>query len=124
MNKEQAREWLQEAIGCQTADFRPDQWEAINAIVNRRKKLLVVEKTGWGKSIVYFLSARLMRQARQDALTVIVSPLISLMRNQIEQAERIGVKAVTINASNTDDWEQHFEVYAEYLRIKYINKRT
>lgn len=110
MSKDQAREWLQEAVSCQTVDFRPNQWEAINAIVNRRKKLLVVEKTGWGKSIVYFLSARLLRQIRQDALTVVVSPLISLMRNQIEQAERIDVKAVTINASNTADWEQHFEV--------------
>ena len=79
--------------------------------MNRRQRLLVVEKTGWGKSIVYFLSARLLREKqRQDALTVVVSPLISLMRNQIEQAQRIEVKAVTINHTNSDEWEQNYEV--------------
>jgi len=110
MSKEQARRWLQEAVGNQEINFRSGQWEAIDAIVNRHQRLLVVEKTGWGKSIVYFLSARLLRQNRPDALTIVVSPLISLMRNQIEQAERIQVNAVTINASNTDDWQQHFQV--------------
>jgi len=110
MNKEQARQWLQAAVGDEEIDFRRGQWDAIDAIVNRRRRLLVVERTGWGKSIVYFLSARLLRQDRPDALTIVVSPLISLMRNQIEQAQRIQVKAVTINASNTDDWQQHFDV--------------
>jgi len=110
MSKGLARRWLQEAVGDTEVDFRPGQWEAIDAVVNRRQSLLVVEKTGWGKSIVYFLSARLLRQQRPDALTIVVSPLISLMRNQIEQAQRIEVNAVSINASNTDNWEQHFEV--------------
>jgi len=110
MNREQVGRLLQQALGDQTDDFRRNQWEAIDAIVNRRQRLLVVERTGWGKSIVYFLSAQLLRQYRQDALTVVVSPLISLMRNQIEQAQRIGVTAVTINSSNVDDWQEHFQV--------------
>jgi len=106
-----ARRWLQEAVGDQHADFRDGQWEAIDAVVNRKRRLLVVEKTGWGKSIVYFLSARLLRERqRRDALTVVVSPLISLMRNQIEQARRIQVNAVTINYSNSDEWQQNYQV--------------
>jgi len=106
-----ARQWLQEAVDNREVDFRRGQWEAIDTIVNRKERLLVVERTGWGKSIVYFLSSRLLRQTqRHDALTVVVSPLISLMRNQIEQAERIQVKAVTINYSNNDEWQQSYEV--------------
>jgi len=114
--KAQARQWLQEAVSNRSdqireADFRRGQWEAIDKTVNKRQRLLVVESTGWGKSIVYFLSARLLRQQRrEDALTVVVSPLISLMRNQIEQAERIQVKAVTINHANSDEWQQNYEV--------------
>jgi len=115
MSQDQAIGWLKEGVGNQNAAFRSGQWEAIDAIVNRRQRLLVVEKTGWGKSIVYFLSARLLRQRRSDALTIVVSPLISLMRNQIEQARRIQVNAVTINASNTDDWQQHCEVVSSNL---------
>ena len=79
-----ARRWLQEAVGDPEIDFRRGQWEAIDAVVNRRQSLLVVEKTGWGKSIVHFLSARLLRLQRPDALTIVVSPMISLMTNQIE----------------------------------------
>lgn len=109
MSKEQARNWLREALGDETVDFRRGQWEAIDALVNRRQRLLVVEKTGWAKSIVY-LSARLLRQKNADALVIVISPLISLMRNQIEQARRIQISAVTINFSNCDDWEQHFQV--------------
>jgi len=106
-----ARRWLQEAVGSEGVDFRRGQWEAIDAIVNRKQRLLVVERTGWGKSIVYFLSARLLRERqRHDALTVVVSPLISLMRNQIEQARRVRVSAVTINHSNSDEWQQNYQV--------------
>ena len=106
----QARQWLQEALDDQGADFRRGQWEAIDAIVNKRQRLLVVERTGWGKSIVYFLSARLLREKQRQSVVVVVSPLISLMRNQIEQAERIQVKAVTINYTNSDEWQQNYEV--------------
>ena len=116
--KAQARQWLQEAVGNRQVDFRRGQWEAIDTIVNQRQRLLVVERTGWGKSIVYFLSARLLRQKqREDALTVVVSPLISLMRNQIEQAERIQVKAVTINYENNDEWKQNYEVGSVWCSI-------
>jgi len=109
--KAQARQWLREAINDHTVDFRPRQWEAIDTVVNQRRRLLVVERTGWGKSLVYFLSARVLREKRRnDALTVVVSPLISLMRNQIEQARRVDVKAVTINHLNSDEWLQNYEV--------------
>ena len=109
--KAQARRWLQEAVRSGEADFRRRQWEAIDIVVNQKRRLLVVERTGWGKSIVYFLSARLLRERqRKDALTVVVSPLISLMRNQIEQAQRVDVRAVTINHLNSDEWQQSYEV--------------
>ena len=108
-----ARQWLQEAVGNGEVDFRRGQWEAIDAVVNERQRVLVVEKTGWGKSLVYFVSARLLRMTqRHDALTVVISPLISLMRNQLEHAERIQVKAVTINHENSDEWQQSYEVHS------------
>jgi len=108
IHRADATRLLRGALGPD-ADFRSGQWEAIDAIVNARKRLLVVERTGWGKSTVYFLSTRLLRM-RQEGITLIVSPLISLMRNQIYHAKQFGVQAVTINSSNSDEWQQHFEV--------------
>jgi ATP-dependent DNA helicase RecQ len=70
------------------AEFRAGQWEAIAALVNRREKLLVVQRTGWGKSSVYFIATRILRD-RGAGPTLIVSPLLALMRNQIEAAERL-----------------------------------
>jgi ATP-dependent DNA helicase RecQ len=85
------------------AEFRPDQFEAIEAVVEHRKRVLVVQATGWGKSIVYFIATRLLRD---DGLgpTLLISPLLALMRDQILMAERIGVRALTINSANTDEW--------------------
>jgi superfamily II DNA helicase RecQ len=115
---ETARGWLREALGDKNADFRDGQWEAIDAVVNRRQRVLVVQRTGWGKSVVYFLSTRLLRQ-RGEGVTLIVSPLISLMRNQVEQAQRFGVRAATINSTNSDEWERHFEVQPSNERYNY-----
>jgi len=103
VDKTQAESLLQAAVGRAEAAFRPGQWEAIDALVNRRCKLLVVERTGWGKSSVYFISTRILRD-RGAGPTIIVSPLLALMRNQIEAAERLGLRAVTINSSNRNDW--------------------
>jgi len=94
---------LKKAVGKE-AEFRPDQWEAIEAVLSKRKTL-VVERTGWGKSIVYFIVAKILRD-EGSGVTVLISPLLSLMRNQIEAAEKIGLKALTINSTNLNDWPQ------------------
>ena len=101
--RDRAIELLRTALANPAADFRPGQWECIDAIL-RNQRQLVVQKTGWGKSMVYFLGTRLLRD-QGKGLTLLVSPLLSLMRNQILAANRIGIRAKTINSSNTDDWE-------------------
>jgi ATP-dependent DNA helicase RecQ len=90
------------------ARLREDQWTAISALTAGRRAL-VVQRTGWGKSAVYFVATALLR-ARGAGPTVIVSPLLALMRNQIDAAARAGIRARTINSANPDDWE---EIYAE-----------
>lgn len=98
-----ALELLRLALGDAAAEFRDGQWEDIDALVNRRERLLVVQRTGWGKSSVYFISTRILRN-RGRGPTLIVSPLLSLMRSQIEAAERLGVRARTVNSTNRDNW--------------------
>ena len=85
--------------------FRDGQWEAIDHIVNRRGKVLCVQRTGWGKSMVYFVAAKLMR-AQGSGVTLIISPLLALMRNQIEAAERLGLRALRIDSTNKTNWAQ------------------
>ncbi|MFF0814413.1 DEAD/DEAH box helicase [Rhodococcus sp. NPDC003318] len=87
------------------ARLREDQWTAIAALVVDRRRALVVQRTGWGKSAVYFISAKLLR-ARGHGPTVIVSPLLALMRNQVESAARAGVRAATINSGNVTEWDE------------------
>ncbi|PVZ04980.1 RecQ family ATP-dependent DNA helicase [Actinomycetospora cinnamomea] len=91
------------------AVLREDQWAAIHALVAEGRRALVVQRTGWGKSAVYFVATALLR-ARGRGPTVIVSPLLALMRNQIEAAGRAGIHAVTVNSANTDDWQ---DVYGQ-----------
>ncbi len=88
-----------------TADFRPGQWEAIEKLVAGRHRVLVVQHTGWGKSLVYFLATKLLREQGAGP-TLLISPLLALMRNQIEMAEPIGVRAATINSSNRERWDE------------------
>ena len=102
--KNRARSLLQIALNNTQADFRDGQWEAITSLIEERAKLLVVQRTGWGKSLVYFLATRLLRD-RGAGPTLLISPLLALMRNQIAAADRIGIKAATINSSNTDEWQ-------------------
>src|SRR3954468_21179532 len=90
--------------GSATAAFRDGQWEAIEQLVDRRGRVLVVERTGWGKSAVYFIATRLLRD-RGAGPTMLVSPLLALMRNQVQMAERAGVRAATINSANRDEWD-------------------
>ncbi|MFF0225078.1 RecQ family ATP-dependent DNA helicase [Streptomyces sp. NPDC004629] len=86
------------------ARLREDQWRAIEALVADRRRALVVQRTGWGKSAVYFVATSLLR-ARGSGPTVIVSPLLALMRNQVDAAARAGIHARTINSSNTEEWD-------------------
>ena len=98
-----ARSLLRVALDDQAADFRQGQWEAIDTLVNRRGRLLVVQRTGWGKSSVYFIATRILRESGRGP-TLIVSPLLALMRNQIEAARRLGIRAETINSTNRENW--------------------
>ncbi|MGW4686182.1 RecQ family ATP-dependent DNA helicase [Streptomyces sp. NPDC004244] len=87
-----------------TARLREDQWLAIEALVAHKRRALVVQRTGWGKSAVYFVATSLLRAAGSGP-TVIVSPLLALMRNQVEAAARAGIRARTINSANPEEWE-------------------
>ena len=100
---DRARELLHRLAGPE-AEFHTDQIEAIEALVDHRRRVLVVQRTGWGKSAVYFLATRLLRDAGGGP-TLLVSPLLALMRNQIEAAERIGLRAASLNSANTDEWD-------------------
>jgi len=86
------------------AQLRADQWRAIEALVAHKRRALVVQRTGWGKSAVYFVATALLREQGAGP-TVIVSPLLALMRNQVESAARAGIHARTINSSNTEEWD-------------------
>src|SRR6202030_755727 len=97
------------ALAGEHARLRDDQWTAIRALVVERRRALVVQRTGWGKSAVYFVATALLR-ARGAGPTVIVSPLLALMRNQVEAAGRAGIHARTVNSANTQEWDQ---IYAE-----------
>jgi ATP-dependent DNA helicase RecQ len=107
---ERARELLEEALGSGT-EFHPGQLEAIVALVQDRARVLVVQPTGWGKSIVYLIATALLRELGRGP-TILISPLLALMRDQLLMAERIGVRADTINSSNTDEWTQVEEALA------------
>src|SRR5204863_3044164 len=94
---------LRELAGPDAA-FREHQLEAIGDLVSERRRVLCVQRTGWGKSAVYFVATALLR--RQGAgPTLLISPLLALMRNQIAAADRLGIRAVTVNSTNRDDWD-------------------
>lgn len=106
--REEAERHLRALAGGH-ARLRDDQWAAISALVTQRRRALVVQRTGWGKSAVYFVATALLR-ARGAGPTVIVSPLLALMRDQVEAAGRAGIHARTINSANAEEWES---IYAE-----------
>ena len=98
---------LHELTADPTATFRPGQLEAIESVTKSGGRALVVQRTGWGKSAVYFIATTILRDAGAGP-TVIVSPLLALMRNQIEAASRLDLTAETVNSSNRDDWVDVF----------------
>jgi len=100
-----AEESLRSLVGSDQARLHDDQWVAIEALTVDRRRALVVQRTGWGKSAVYFVATALLRAAGAGP-TIIISPLLALMRNQIAAAERAGIRAVTVNSSNPDEWAE------------------
>src|SRR5258708_4667979 len=117
--RQRAEACLRQLAG-EHARLREDQWAAIHALVVERRRALVVQRTGWGKSAVYFVATVLLRE-KGAGPTVIVSPLLALMRNQIAAAERAGVRAATINSSNTEEWQEgHSEVRARQLDVPLV----
>ena len=100
--KDQAVALLRNSLGNKEASFHEHQWESISTLVEKRGRLLVVQRTGWGKSAVYFIATKLLRKQGYGP-TIIISPLLALMRNQIDSAAKYGVKLGTINSSNTDN---------------------
>ena len=107
----QATAYLHEAYGAD-ATFRAGQLEAIVDAATG-KRVLVVQKTGWGKSLVYFMATKILR-AQGAGPTLIISPLLALMENQIESAGRLGLNVATINSGNRDDWEEIFSQLGSY----------
>jgi ATP-dependent DNA helicase RecQ len=99
----QALASLRALVGSPDAVLREDQWDAIDVLVGKRRRALVVQRTGWGKSAVYFVATMLLR-ARGAGPTLIVSPLLALMRNQVDAAVRAGIRARPINSANLDEW--------------------
>ena len=99
-----ALEFLRAATANPLADFRDGQLEAIQHVVSGKSRLLVIQRTGWGKSFVYFISCKMLRE-QGGGLVLLVSPLLALMRNQIAAAERMGLKAATINSGNEEEWQ-------------------
>ena len=102
--RDRAEGHLRALVGRDDAVLRDDQWTAIEALAVDKRRALVVQRTGWGKSAVYFVATLLLR-AEGAGPTVIISPLLALMRNQIEAAQRAGIRAVTINSTNLEQWE-------------------
>src|SRR2546423_3702512 len=104
MEKERARDLLRQMLHP-GADFRDGQWEAIDLAANHRKRVLVVQRTGWGKSVVYFLAAKILRDSGSGP-ALLISPLLSLMRNQILAARNLGIRAVTLHSQNVGEWKE------------------
>jgi len=100
--REKAEQLLRHMLGDDVR-FRAGQGEAIHALVEERARVLVVQKTGWGKSIVYFIAAKLIRD-QGGGPALLISPLLSLMRNQLEMAARVGIRAASINSANSTEW--------------------
>ncbi|MCD6639112.1 MAG: RecQ family ATP-dependent DNA helicase [Nocardioides sp.] len=116
-----AERHLRALVGRDDASLREDQWAAIEALAVDKRRALVVQRTGWGKSAVYFVATLLLREAGAGP-TVIISPLLALMRNQIAAAERAGIRAVTINSTNMESWEPiHQQIHAGEVDVLLVS---
>src|SRR6266508_2230511 len=103
MNRAEAESLLRQMLGADKS-FRAGQWEAIETAAVRKERVLVVQRTGWGKSIVYFIATKILRDGGSGP-ALLISPLLALMRNQIAAARNIGLRPVTIHSENRDEWE-------------------
>src|SRR3954463_15998396 len=103
---------LLERLAGPGARFREHQREAVHDLVEDRARVLCVQRTGWGKSAVYFIATALLRE-RGAGPALIVSPLLALMRNQIEAARRLGIRAHTVNSTNRAAWDEVRELLAQ-----------
>jgi ATP-dependent DNA helicase RecQ len=104
MTRDATLQLLRQVLGP-AAQFREGQWEAVDRVANLGQRLLVVQRTGWGKSVVYFLATKILRDQGAGP-TLLISPLLSLMRNQILAAERLGIRAATIHSDNFEEWPE------------------
>jgi ATP-dependent DNA helicase RecQ len=104
INKAKAESLLRQMLG-EDKRFRDGQWEAIEAVALLHQRVLVVQRTGWGKSIVYFIATKFLRDGGAGP-ALLISPLLALMRNQIEAAHNIGLRPITIHSENRDEWGQ------------------
>jgi ATP-dependent DNA helicase RecQ len=111
-----ALELLRAGTNDPTATFRGDQWSVIDALVNRREKVLLVQRTGWGKSAVYFITARLLRE-QGDGPTLIVSPLIALMRNQVMAGRRMGLRIGALHSGTND----RFDTFVQMIEANNVD---
>lgn len=111
--RDAALKHLRQMTGSHQADFHSDQWESIDQLINKQKQLLVVQRTGWGKSAVYFISTKI-RRSQGFGPTLIISPLLSLVRNQIESASKLGLRVVSYNSA----MDQNQRKSAEQLMLK------
>ncbi|WP_228430696.1 DEAD/DEAH box helicase [Baekduia soli] len=105
-------EQLLQTLAGPEAGFREHQLEAVRDLVEDHARVLCVQRTGWGKSAVYFVATALLRE-RGAGPTLIVSPLLALMRNQIDAARRLGLSAHTINSTNRESWEEVSRLLSE-----------
>src|SRR5258706_2008090 len=105
--RERAERVLRDLAG-DGARLRDDQWQAIEALVAGGRRVLCVQRTGWGKSAVYFIATVLLRREGAGP-TVLISPLIALMRNQVAAATALGIRAATINSANREEWREVLE---------------
>jgi len=111
--------YLKQAFG-RDAEFRDEQLEAILAVL-RGKRVLVVQRTSWGKSIIYFLSTKVLR-AKGRGLTIIISPLLALINNQLDSAERLNLLSRTINSNNQGDWDEIInEIHKDNVDILFVS---
>src|SRR6266571_4325191 len=103
MDRAKAESLLRQMLG-QDKSFREGQWEAIRVAAVLKQRVLVVQRTGWGKSIVYFIATKILRD-NSAGPALLISPLLTLMHNQIETARNIGLRPFTVHSENREEWE-------------------
>ena len=104
-DRNEAKALLEAGTGNPRAEFRDNQLEAIQSAFASGSRTLVLQRTGWGKSFVYFISIKMLRN-RGEGIALLVSPLLSLMRNQLVAAEKMGLSASVISSENPEDWDE------------------